>query len=161
MMLQRINAMTSHVPGDVLGPNTSRLSRSLQRDTSAKFHGDHSFDGSTTELFYDAESELYMSDDSSEDDEDADTVRDNQLSDNDSDSDTEQNAVSVMSDDLTKGPVGFSRRTRLPVPMPEGMEEWIKHNFTDPITFEMNHKNIHVILNCSKKITENIIFYII
>lgn len=39
----------------------------------------------------------------------------------DSDSDTEVNTMSAVSTDVT-GPEGFSRRSRLPVPMPDGME---------------------------------------
>lgn len=106
--------MTSFT-GEGLIPKSSR---SLQREVSSKL--DTSIDGSTTELFFDAESDLYMSGDSSDEEDNLSDIGESN-EDRDSDSDTELNTASAISDDVV-GPAGFTRRARLPVPMPEGME---------------------------------------
>ena len=115
LRLEKIQGLASFIPNESMMP---RISRSLQREVSKTIND--SFDGSTTELFFDAESDLYMSGDSSDDDENLSDIGESN-EDRDSDSDTEINTTSAMSDDVI-GPAGFTRRSRLPVPMPEGME---------------------------------------
>lgn len=115
LRLEKIQGLASIIPPEALAP---RISRSLQREVSGKLND--SIDGSTTELFFDAESDLYMSGDSSDEDENLSDIGESN-EDRDSDSDTELNTASAMSDDVI-GPAGFTRRSRLPVPMPEGME---------------------------------------
>ena len=116
MVIEKVRQLTNApIPGETFGP---RMSRSLQRDPSCKLN--ESIDGSTTELFFDAESDLYMSGDSSDEEDNLSDIGESN-EDRDSDSDGEMNTASAVSDDVV-GPAGFTRRSRLPVPMPEGME---------------------------------------
>jgi len=117
LKLQQIRAFAS-IGSSTLPPirsSISLLGRSLKRETS---HLGESIDGSTTDLFYDAESDLEMSGDSSDDNSSLQEVNEG-----DSDSDEEMPALNdTRKTETPIGPLGFNRRSRLPVPMPDGMQ---------------------------------------
>lgn len=78
-----------------------------------------SMDGSTTDTFYDAESDLEMSGDSSDDNS---SLHEIDERDTDTDEDMPHQTTEMRKTETPVGPAGFNRRSRLPVPIPEGMQ---------------------------------------
>lgn len=156
-LLQQIHNLT--IGEGLLDKNKSRMSfRANSLEQQYKLCVEESINGSTRDLFYDCEEELYMSGNDSSEEEHSDSEEKAVDTDSDFETETEPEA-SIKSNDIV-GPTGYHRRKVLPVFMSPDSEVnlWniLKKNIGKDLTKVAMPVSINQPLSALQRIAEDL-----